>query len=79
MFIFIKTTSPHKGNLRPERIRNSTELLFFCVVHADEALGATCAPQRNMHLEDTFFQKSRFMSQTKSCKWALANFQFVPF
>ena len=56
MFIFIKTTSPHKGNLnlRPERIRNSSEPLFLCVVHADEALGATCAPQRNMHLGDTF-------------------------
>ena len=48
--------SPHKGNLRPERIRNSSEPLFLCVVHADEALGATCAPQRNMHLEDTFFR-----------------------
>ena len=49
---------PYKGNLRPEseRIRNSSEPLFFCVVHADEALGATCAPQRNMHLEDTFFK-----------------------
>ena len=52
MFICIKTTSPHKDNLRPEKIRNSHEPLFLCVVHADEALGATCAPQRNMHLED---------------------------
>ena len=49
--------SPHKGNLRPERIRNSSKRTsFLCVVHADEALGATCAPQRNMHLEDTFFR-----------------------
>ena len=79
MFILIKTTSTHKGNLRPERIRNSSEPLFLYVVHADEALGATCAPQRNMHFRRYFFQKLQFMSQTKSCKWALANFQFVPF
>ena len=38
------TKSPHKGNLRLERIRNSRERLFLCVVHADEALGATCTP-----------------------------------
>ena len=71
MFVFIKTTSPHKGNLRTERIINSSESLFLCVVHVDEALGVTCAPQRNMHLEDTFFRNYD--------SWALANFQFVPF
>ena len=58
MFIFIKTTSQHKGNLRPERIRNSSEPLF-CVCCSAETLGATCASQRNIQLEDTFFRNHK--------------------
>ena len=48
MSISIKTTSPHEGHLRAERIRSSGAQFFVSLLV--DTLGATRAPRRNMHL-----------------------------
>ena len=44
----MKTTSPHEGNLRDERIKNSGAQFFLCVL-LSVTLGVTRGPRRNVH------------------------------
>ena len=62
VFISVKTTSPHKGNLRAERIFFMPSWDFWCI-HAPR--------QRNVHLV-IFYQKS----WTKLCGWMKWAFRF---
>ena len=66
MFIFIKNTSSHEGNLRAERFRNSSKSLF-CV----PCWSITChmCTMRKHTSCDTFFPKTTSHEPSKFRTW----------
>ena len=60
MFIFIKTTSSHEGNLRAERIRNSGEPLFGV------PYWSLCTTKKHAHCDRL---NITIHEQNKFCTW----------